>query len=186
MNCRQSWLSSISFCADNACFQWCPRIRNCPVISSSASTLYRLRRSVPACESSCPEKAYLVDKRGRIRAIFNLISYTNGPSPLSKNTPPKPISLSVIGYVPKSEIIDSQWNVVLLQWYTVTACSIVFFFCFATGEFDKRSTQVYCRLTIVFNPGSETVKFYHRVLRAVFPCIPERKPPSFDTLHTAR
>lgn len=69
----------------------------------------------------------------RIRAIFNLISYTNGPSPLSKITLPKPISLKTIGYIPKSEISDSIWQVVLLQWYTVTACSIVFFFCFATG-----------------------------------------------------
>jgi hypothetical protein len=122
---------------------------------------------------------------GRIRAIFNLISYTNGPSPLSKNTPPKPISLSVIGYVPKSEIIDSQWNVVLLQWYTVTACSIVFFFCFATGKFDGGLSLAYCGLTIFLAAGSETVKFYHRVLRAIFPCIPERRPPTFDTLHTA-
>ncbi|KAJ9110981.1 hypothetical protein QFC20_002748 [Naganishia adeliensis] len=100
-----------------------------------------------------------------IRAIFNLISYTNGPSPLSKNTPPKPISLNTIGYIPKSDITDSIWKVMLLQWYTVTACSVIFFFCFATG--------------------AETVKFYHRVVRIIFPCIPDRKPDSFNTLHTA-
>jgi hypothetical protein len=34
--------------------------------------------------------------------------------------------------------------------------------------------------------GAETMKFYHRVIRAIFPCIPDRKPDSFNTLHTAR
>jgi pheromone a factor receptor len=70
----------------------------------------------------------------RIRAIFNLLSYTNGPSPLSKNTPPKPIALKTIGYIPKSEITDAMWKVVLLQWFTIFSCSLVFFACFATGE----------------------------------------------------
>ncbi|KAJ9096420.1 hypothetical protein QFC21_005242 [Naganishia friedmannii] len=102
-------------------------------------------------------------KRTSIRAIFNLLSYANGPSPLSKNTPPKPVDLKTIGYIPKDEITDSQCNVLLLQWYTVTVCSIIFFFCFATG--------------------SETVKFYHRVLRVIFPFIPDRTD-HFKSLQT--
>ncbi|KAJ9110982.1 hypothetical protein QFC20_002749 [Naganishia adeliensis] len=100
-----------------------------------------------------------------LRAIFNMIAYISGPSPLSKNMPSKPISLKTIGYVTKNEITDLMWKVLVLQWYTVTACSVIFFLCFATG--------------------SETVKFYHRFARTIFPCIASRKPDSDSSIHTA-
>lgn len=63
-----------------------------------------------------------------------MIAYISGPSPLGKNTSTKPISLKTIGYVTKSEVTDLIWKVLLLQWYTVAACSFIFFVCFATGE----------------------------------------------------
>jgi len=63
-------------------------------------------------------------------------SYTAGPQPFfhkdQKET--KSIDLQTIGYIPLEMITGNKKRTMYLQWYTVVACSIVFFFCFATGE----------------------------------------------------
>lgn len=101
--------------------------------------------------------------------------------------PSKPISLKTIGYVTKNEITDLMWKVLVLQWYTVTACSVIFFLCFATGKsrlqnvlFRIQHSSCHCSV------GLETVKFYHRFARTIFPCIASRKPDSDSSIHTAR
>jgi pheromone a factor receptor len=70
-----------------------------------------------------------------MRAYFNLISYANGPQPFAKGpSVGGPINLATVGVVTESMVTPDMRRSMLLQWYTVVACSIVFFFCFATGK----------------------------------------------------
>jgi hypothetical protein len=63
-------------------------------------------------------------------------SYTSGPQPFihKDQKEAKSIDLRTIGYIPLETMTGSKKRTMYLQWYTVVACSIVFFFCFATGE----------------------------------------------------
>lgn len=71
----------------------------------------------------------------RLRAFFNMNSYQAGPQPFNRaNREDKHIDLKTIGHVPKSIVNGNTQRTMYLQWYTVAACSIVFFLCFATGK----------------------------------------------------
>ena len=87
-----------------------------------------------------------------IRAVFNLLSFQNGPQPFNHRGPPTH-NLKLIERVMWDEIPQGH-RVLNLQFYTVVACSIVFFLCFATSH--------------------ETKRFYWRVVYTIFPCLPER------------
>lgn len=63
------------------------------------------------------------------------MSFNAGPQPLVPDgleNNPKAIDLRTIGYV--DEVTGSMKRSMLLQWYTVIACSFIFFLCFVTGE----------------------------------------------------
>lgn len=62
-----------------------------------------------------------------------MTAYTNGPQPLGHLGDPKK-SLKLVSTLTRDEISATSWKVQLLQWYTVTACSFIFFVCFATSE----------------------------------------------------
>lgn len=68
-----------------------------------------------------------------IRAIFNLMSFQNGPQPMGNRGPPTR-NMRIIEQIAWNEVSDSGRKVLNLQYFTVVACSIVFFFCFATSE----------------------------------------------------
>ncbi|KAK8870086.1 hypothetical protein IAR55_000656 [Kwoniella newhampshirensis] len=87
-----------------------------------------------------------------LRAIFNLMSFQNGPQPLGHYGPPEH-NLSRIESIPASMITKKMRLNLDLQFFTVVACSMVFFLCFATSI--------------------ETKKFYYNVVRRIVPCIPE-------------
>ncbi|WWD15621.1 hypothetical protein CI109_100043 [Kwoniella shandongensis] len=88
-----------------------------------------------------------------LRAIFNLLSFQHGPQPLGHFGAPFH-NLSRIESVPATLIAKTGRLSLNLSFFTVVACSIVFFLCFATSI--------------------ETKRFYYNVVRYIFPCIPER------------
>ncbi|RXK41913.1 pheromone a factor receptor [Tremella mesenterica] len=104
-----------------------------------------------------------------LRAIFNLVSFQHGPQPLGHRGPPVK-SLSLIESISSSDLSSTNNLVLQLQWYTVVACSFVFFLCFATS--------------------TETKKFWNNLFRRVF-CIKEspqsgsRKLGSWDASTSA-
>lgn len=117
--------------------------------------------------------------RSRLRAIFNMMSYTRGPSPLSRNTGAKAINLTEIGYITPEMKTPTMWMVMMLQWNTVVACSIVFFFCFVTGEsVSDRSRRMRLMKGRI---GAETRIFYRRVYSKIFPCVDD--PEKAGMLH---
>jgi pheromone a factor receptor len=65
--------------------------------------------------------------------VFNLTAYTNGPQPIGNRGKPHH-NLHLVESITRDQIGKTSGNIQLLQWYTVTACSIVFFLCFVTGE----------------------------------------------------
>jgi hypothetical protein len=71
--------------------------------------------------------------RDRIRAIFNLMSFQNGPQPMGHRGPPFH-NLSKIEQIQWSQVKPTGRKVINLSYFTVIACSIVFFMCFATSE----------------------------------------------------
>ncbi|WVQ78574.1 hypothetical protein IAT38_000660 [Cryptococcus sp. DSM 104549] len=87
-----------------------------------------------------------------LRAIFNLMSFQNGPQPMGHRGPPTH-NLTIIESIMRSQIKKSGMLVLHLSYFTVVACSIIFFLCFATS--------------------TETKRFYSNLLHALFPCLPE-------------
>jgi pheromone a factor receptor len=68
-----------------------------------------------------------------IRAIFNLMSFQNGPQPLGQRGDPTS-NLTIIERVFLNQMSPKNKTVMNLQFFTVIACSYVFFLCFATSE----------------------------------------------------
>ena len=68
-----------------------------------------------------------------LRAIFNLLSFEHGPQPLDHRGAPYH-NLSKIETVEWSRITKTGALVLNLQFFTVIACSFVFFLCFATSK----------------------------------------------------
>jgi len=68
-----------------------------------------------------------------IRAIFNLMSFQNGPQPLGHRGEPTH-NFKIIEQIAWSEVKHSGTKVINLSYFTVVACSIVFFLCFATSK----------------------------------------------------
>ena len=74
-----------------------------------------------------------------MRAFFNMNSYHSGPQPFNKDVhEDKHIDMRTIGLISNELVTGKIQRTLYLQWYTVVACSIVFFFCFATGEHAER------------------------------------------------
>lgn len=62
-------------------------------------------------------------------------SYHSGPQPFNKDVhEDKHIDMKTIGHIPSELVTGKVLRTLYLQWYTVAACSIVFFFCFASGK----------------------------------------------------
>ncbi|OCF44175.1 pheromone a factor receptor [Kwoniella heveanensis CBS 569] len=95
-----------------------------------------------------------------LRAIFNLMSFHNGPQPLGHLGPPIH-NLTTIESIPLSAISARGMLVMQLSYFTVIACSYIFFLCFVTS--------------------AEVKRFYGTILRRLFPCLPE--PRSASALH---
>ena len=72
-----------------------------------------------------------------LRAVFNLLSFQNGPQLFGKGGPDH--SLTMVEQVPWTEIDSGARMNLNLQFFTVIACSIVFFLCLATSELIVRS-----------------------------------------------
>jgi hypothetical protein len=72
--------------------------------------------------------------------VFNLLAYQNGPQPLGHRGPPEH-NLARIETIPWSDISTTGHAILNLQFFTVVACSFVFFFCFATSEWDFHFLQ---------------------------------------------
>ena len=60
------------------------------------------------------------------------MAFQNGPQPFSHRGEPFH-NLKVIEQIAWSEVKPSGRKVINLQYFTVVACSITFFLCFATG-----------------------------------------------------
>ncbi|KJE05297.1 pheromone a factor receptor [Cryptococcus gattii NT-10] len=101
-----------------------------------------------------------------LRAIFNLMSFQNGPQPMGHRGAPSH-NLTIIESLEWSSTTARGRLTLHLSFFTVVACSYVFFMCFATS--------------------TETKRFYSKTVRKIFPCIPEsrtsriHKLGSFDT-----
>ncbi|OXC86425.1 pheromone a factor receptor [Cryptococcus neoformans] len=89
-----------------------------------------------------------------LRAIFNLMSFQNGPQPMGHRGAPFH-NLTKIESIEWSSTTTSGRLTLHLSFFTVVACSYVFFMCFATS--------------------TETKRFYSNVVRKIFPCIPESR-----------
>ncbi|KAI9637959.1 pheromone receptor 1 [Dioszegia hungarica] len=86
-----------------------------------------------------------------LRAVFNMMNGTNGLDELSWKDQSR--SLSNIAQIFAADINSDRMIVYRLQWYTVVACSFVFFLCFATS--------------------SETKRFYWDLMAKIFPFVPK-------------
>ncbi|ODN98420.1 pheromone a factor receptor [Cryptococcus wingfieldii CBS 7118] len=89
-----------------------------------------------------------------LRAIFNLMSFHNGPQPMGHRGPPEH-NLRMVESLAWDQVKPSGRLVLNLSFFTVVACSYVFFLCFATSI--------------------ETKRFYNGVLHAILPCLPEAR-----------
>ncbi|WVQ98952.1 hypothetical protein IAU59_006084 [Kwoniella sp. CBS 9459] len=92
-----------------------------------------------------------------LRAVFNLMSFFNGPQPMGHRGQPIH-NLTRIESVALSQVSPKGMLVLRLSYFTVVACSYVFFLCFVTS--------------------AEVKRFYGTILRRIFPCLPESRSAS--------
>ena len=64
------------------------------------------------------------------------MSFQNGPQPLGHRGPPRH-NFTIVEQVTLSQVSKTGRKVLNLQYFTVVACSTVFFLCFATSKFLK-------------------------------------------------
>lgn len=69
-----------------------------------------------------------------LRAIFNLMSFRNGPQPIGHRGAPFH-DVTIIESLEWSSTTAGERLTLHLSFFTVVACSYVFFMCFATSEF---------------------------------------------------
>nr|ODN95032.1 pheromone a factor receptor [Cryptococcus depauperatus CBS 7855] len=96
-----------------------------------------------------------------LRAIFNLMSFHNGPQPMGHRGPPIH-NLTKIESIAFHTVKPAGKLTLHLSFFTVVACSYVFFLCFATS--------------------TETKRFYYNVVRKIFPCLPEHHSSRMNKL----
>ncbi|WWC89812.1 uncharacterized protein L201_004738 [Kwoniella dendrophila CBS 6074] len=87
-----------------------------------------------------------------LRAIFNLMSFHNGPQPMGLFGAPFH-NLTKIESLPLNMVSSTGLLVLRLSYFTCIACSYVFFLCFVTS--------------------AEVKRFYGQKLHKFIPCIPE-------------
>ncbi|KAK4687752.1 pheromone a factor receptor, partial [Tremellales sp. Uapishka_1] len=105
-----------------------------------------------------------------LRAIFNLVAFEHGPQPYGHLGVPAH-NLSIIQPISAAELTATNILVLRLQFFTVAACSYVFFLCFSSSTFHSVSNPVLGSNTD--KVGTETKRFYRTVLQHVCPWLPE-------------
>ena len=97
------------------------------------------------------------------------MSFEAGPQPLGHLGPPEH-DLSRIEQLSWSQLSTGNKRVLNLQWFTVIACSVVFFLCFATSKPRLSALKPALILT-----GTETKRFYSKILGRFFPAWERRR-----------